>query len=106
MRSTIIKGLANAIVSIVGASLIIFVISRLSGDPVSLMLPMEAPRSAIEALRNSLGLDLPIWQQYLVFLSHAIRGDFGQSYRWQMPALQLVLERLPATIELATAAFC
>jgi len=105
MKSTIIKGLANALVSIIGASLIIFVISRLSGDPVSLMLPIEAPKSAIEALRNNLGLDLPIWQQYLIFLSHAVRGDFGNSYRWQMPALQLVFERLPATIELAAAAF-
>jgi len=105
MKSTIIKGLANALVSIIGASLIIFVISRLSGDPVSLMLPIEAPKSAIEALRNNLGLDLPIWQQYLIFLSHEVRGDFGNSYRWQMPALQLVFERLPATIELAAAAF-
>ncbi len=105
MKSTILKGLANALVSIVGASLIIFVISRLSGDPVSLMLPIEAPKSAIDELRKNLGLDLPIWQQYLIFLSHAVRGDFGNSYRWQMPALQLVFERLPATIELAVAAF-
>lgn len=105
MKSIITKGLANALVSIIGASLIIFVISRLSGDPVSLMLPIEAPKSAIDELRRNLGLDLPIWQQYLVFLSHAVRGDFGNSYRWQMPALQLVFERLPATIELALAAF-
>ena len=105
MKSVIFKGLANALVSIIGASLIIFVISRLSGDPVSLMLPIEAPKSAIDELRKGLGLDLPIWQQYLIFLSHAVRGDFGNSYRWQMPALQLVFERLPATIELASAAF-
>jgi len=105
MRSIVIKGLLNALISIVGASLIIFVISRLSGDPVSLLLPIEAPKSAIEALRKELGLDLPIWRQYLIFLSHAVQGDFGQSYRWQMPALQLVFERLPATIELAMAAF-
>ena len=105
MKAVLLKGLANSLVSILGASLIIFVISRLSGDPVSLMLPIDAPQSAIQALRENLGLDRPIWQQYLLFLSHAVRGDFGQSYRWQMPALQLVLERLPATIELATAAF-
>ena len=65
MKSTIIKGLFNALVSIIGASLIIFVISRLSGDPVSLLLPIEAPKSAIDELRKNLGLDLPIWQQYL-----------------------------------------
>ena len=94
MKAVLLKGLANSLVSILGASLIIFVISRLSGDPVSLMLPIDAPQSAIQALRENLGLDKPIWQQYLLFLSHAVRGDFGQSYRWQMPALQLVLERL------------
>jgi peptide/nickel transport system permease protein len=105
MKSVLLKGLANALVSIVGASLIIFVISRLSGDPVVLMLPIDAPKSAIDALRESLGLDKPIWQQYLIFLVHAVQGNFGNSYRWQMPALQLVFERLPATIELAVAAF-
>jgi peptide/nickel transport system permease protein len=105
MKTVLLKGLLNGLVSIVGASLIIFVISRLSGDPVALMLPIDAPQSAIQALRENLGLDKPIWQQYLMFLGHAVQGDFGQSYRWQMPALQLVFERLPATIELATAAF-
>jgi len=105
MKSVIIKGVANALISIIGASLIIFVISRLSGDPVSLLLPIEAPKSSIDALRESLGLNKPIWQQYLIFLVHAVQGDFGNSYRWQMPALQLVLQRLPATIELAVAAF-
>ena len=49
----------------------------------------------------NLGLDLPLWRQYLIFAQHALTGDFGRSYRWQMPALQLILERLPATIELA-----
>jgi peptide/nickel transport system permease protein len=105
MKSVLLKGLANALISIIGASLIIFVISRLSGDPVVLMLPIDAPKSAIDALRANLGLDKPLWQQYLIFLAHAVQGDFGNSYRWQMPALQLVFERLPATIELAVAAF-
>ncbi|OKO87614.1 ABC transporter permease [Bradyrhizobium sp. NAS80.1] len=105
MQRVVVKGLGNAIISILGASLIIFVISRLSGDPVSLMLPIDAPKSAIDELRRNLGLDLPIWRQYVLFLSHAVQGDFGNSYRWQMPALQLVLERLPATIGLAIAAF-
>jgi peptide/nickel transport system permease protein len=105
MKTILAKGLINALVSIVGASLIIFVISRLSGDPVSLMLPMDAPQSAVQALKEELGLDRPMWEQYLIFLWKAVQGDFGQSYRWQMPALTLVLERLPATIALASAAF-
>ena len=105
VKAVFAKGLLNAVVSILGASLIIFVISRLSGDPVTLMLPMEAPQSAIDALKQELGLDRPLWEQYFLFLWKAIQGDFGQSYRWQMPALTLVFERLPATIYLALAAF-
>lgn len=105
MRFIVAKGLLNALISILGASLIIFVISRLSGDPVALMMPVDAPQSAIDALRENLGLDLPIWEQYLKFLWNALHGDFGRSYRWQTPALSLVFERLPATIWLATAAF-
>ncbi|MEZ5765631.1 MAG: ABC transporter permease [Xanthobacteraceae bacterium] len=105
MKAVFAKGFLNAVISILGASLIIFVISRWSGDPVSLMLPMDAPQSAVDALKQELGLDKPIWEQYLIFLWKALQGDFGQSYRWQMPALTLVLERLPATIALASAAF-
>jgi len=105
MKAVIAKGLGNALISIVGASLIIFIISRLSGDPVALMLPMDAPQSAVTALRQELGLDRPMWEQYLLFLWKAVQGDFGMSYRWQMPALSLVFERLPATIALASAAF-
>lgn len=105
MTAVFAKGLVNALISILGASVIIFVISRWSGDPVSLMLPMDAPQSAIDALKQELGLDRPVWEQYFLFLWKALHGDFGQSYRWQMPALTLVFERLPATIQLATAAF-
>jgi peptide/nickel transport system permease protein len=105
MKAVLAKGLVNALISILGASVIIFVISRLSGDPVALMLPMDAPQSAQVALRAELGLDRPMWEQYLIFLWKAVQGDFGQSYRWQQPALTLVFERLPATIELACAAF-
>ncbi|MCK1268917.1 ABC transporter permease [Bradyrhizobium sp. 49] len=105
MKAVLAKGLLNALVSILGASVIIFVISRLSGDPVTLMLPMDAPQSAIDALRHELGLDRSTWEQFLLFLLRLVQGDFGQSYRWQMPALELVLERLPATIYLASAAF-
>ena len=93
----------QSLLSIVGASIVIFVISRLSGDPILLMLPNDAPQSMIEATRKSFGLDQPLWRQYLIFAGKALTGDFGMSYRWQMPALNLVLDRLPATIQLAFA---
>ena len=103
MGRFLLRRLGHAAISIVGASIIIFVISRLSGDPTVLLLPPDAPPSMIASTRAALGLDLPIWHQYLIFAARALHGDFGQSYRWQMPALRLVLDRLPATIELAVA---
>jgi peptide/nickel transport system permease protein len=57
----------------------------------------------IEETRRNLGLDKPLWVQYLIFAQNALVGDFGNSYRWKMPALKLILDRLPATIELALA---
>lgn len=98
------KRLLHGLISILGASVIIFLISRLSGDPLALLLPADAPPQVIEQTRQHLGLDQPLVAQYLVFLRNAVTGDFGNSYRWQEPALGLILERLPATVELALAA--
>lgn len=100
----IAKRLLHGLISILGASVIIFLISRLSGDPLALLLPADAPPDVIAQTRQHLGLDQPLVAQYLVFLSHAVTGDFGNSYRWQEPALGLILDRLPATVELALAA--
>ena len=87
----------------VGALLIVFVAQRLSGDPVALLLPMDATEADFEAMRSALGLDRPLPVQFVVFLRDALLGDFGHSYLWNMPAMDLVLERLPATLELALA---
>jgi len=95
------RRIGQGLVSILGASIIIFVISRLSGDPTTLLVPPEAPPETIAAIRATLGLDRPIYMQYAIFLAHALTGDFGISYRWQTPALTLILDRMPATIELA-----
>lgn len=99
-----LQRLLQGVVSVIGASIVIFVISRLSGDPIVLLLPTEAPPALIEQVRRDMGLAEPVWRQYLIFAGKALQGDFGQSYRWQQPALQLVLARLPATVELALAA--
>jgi peptide/nickel transport system permease protein len=96
----------HGLISIIGASVVIFAISRLSGDPILLLLPNDAPPDLVVQTRALYGLDLPLWQQYFIFAGHALQGDFGNSYRWQMPALQLVLDRLPATIQLACGALC
>src|SRR5258708_3327732 len=104
MLSYVLRRLMHGVVSIIGASILIFVISRMTGDPIVLLLPVDAPQALIDQTRETMGLDKPIWMQYLIFAGRALSGDFGNSYRWQMPALTLVLDRSPATIELALSA--
>jgi peptide/nickel transport system permease protein len=98
-----VKRLLSAIIVIIGVTAIIFIISRLSGDPVDLMLGLEATPESRAALRHALGLDQPIHIQYLIFLVNAFKGDFGVSIRHGVPAMQLVLERLPNTLVLTLA---
>jgi ABC-type dipeptide/oligopeptide/nickel transport system permease component len=86
---------------VLGVSILSFVFMHLSGDPVMLMLPPDATSKQIEDLRERMGFNDPLPLQYLRFASGAVRGDFGISLRHQQPAMGLVLERLPATLELA-----
>jgi len=87
-----------------GVVTLAFVALRLSGDPAATMLPGDASVDELRDLRHALGLDRPLHVQYVAFLGSAVRGDFGDSFRHQQPAFGLVLERLPATLELAFAA--
>lgn len=81
----------------------VFVLVYMAGDPVALMLPEDASEADREALREALGLNKPFLVQFVTFLSNLITGNFGTSFRYNQEALPLVLERLPATFELATA---
>jgi peptide/nickel transport system permease protein len=83
---------------------LVFAALRLSGDPAATMLPGDASVDELRDLRHELGLDQPVYVQYGRFLIGAVTGDFGTSLRHQEPAMALVLERLPATLELAFAA--
>ncbi len=90
-----------------GMSVIVFTIMHvIPGDPVQLMLEgTGASAEQKEAMRHALGLDLPLPVQYVNYMSKAIRGDLGQSIHFKQPVLELILERLPATIELTLASF-
>lgn len=90
-------------IAIAGALLIVFIAGRLSGDPVALMLPMDATEADFAAMRVALGLDKPLLTQFFIFFGNALTGNFGDSYLWNTGAMDLVLERLPATLELALA---
>jgi len=100
----LLSRLLQGVVCIIGASVIIFVASRVSGDVTLLLLPPDATPEQQRIMRHELGLDKPYVVQYLLFAGRAVRGDFGKSYRWQTSALKLVLDRFPATIQLAVCA--
>lgn len=102
MKKYIFKRLIRAFFTIMGVSIFVFALTHVSGDPVALLLPPEATMEEIEAMRTALGFDEPLYVQYWIYISGAARGDFGMSIRWQRPALELFLERFPATLLLGT----
>ena len=77
-----------------------FVVLRMSGDPALIIMSIDAPPEAIKAFRKAWGLDDPIWMQYLRYFSAIAQGELGQSMRDGRPAIQLVAERIPATLAL------
>ncbi|MBX3142758.1 MAG: ABC transporter permease [Trueperaceae bacterium] len=105
MLEFLLKRLAGTALVLVGVTLIVFFLTRLSGDPAALFMPEDATRAQIEAFRVEMGWDQPVPVQFARFLSQAVRGDFGRSLRHGEPALQTVLDRVPATAQLAGLAF-
>jgi ABC-type dipeptide/oligopeptide/nickel transport system permease component len=101
----LVSRIVRAAVALWLVSTVVFVVMRLSGDPVPLLLPPEAPRSEIFRVRAELGLDRPLPVQYVIFLANALRGDFGRSIHFRQPAFRVVLGYLPATFELGLSAF-
>jgi len=82
--------------------LLVFSLVFLTGDPARAQLPIHTPPEVVEAFRRTRGLDRPIPVQFVDFVARALQGDFGQSLRFRQPAMPLVLERLPATLTLAS----
>jgi len=103
MRRYIVRRLIETLPVFAGILVITFLLTRLSGDPTDLLLPPNATDEAREVFRALHGLDRPMWEQFLSFASMALVGDFGNSLRFEQPAMSLVIERLPATAELALA---
>jgi len=95
----------RALVALWLVSTVVFVVMRLSGDPVPLLLPPDAPTSEIFRVRHELGLDRPLIVQYAVFLGDVVHGDFGRSIHFHQPAMAVAFGYLPATFELGVAAF-
>ncbi len=99
------RRLLQSILVVWGVSVLVFFLLRLApGDPVSLLLSETASPEQMEAVREKWGLNEPIPVQYMVFLGRALRGDLGDSLFFQQPALNVLLERMPATLQLSAVA--
>jgi peptide/nickel transport system permease protein len=104
MKTFFLRRLLQSLVVLLGVSFVVFFILFLTGDPAAVMLPPEASAEDIRNFRESMGFNDPFFVQYGRFLVGALRGNFGTSIRHGEPAFTLVVERMPATFELAGAA--
>jgi peptide/nickel transport system permease protein len=104
VKSYILKRLFHSIFVLVGISLVVFIILHLTGDPAALLMPMDATPEQVAQFRKEMGFTDPLVVQYWRFFKGTLHGDFGISFRHSQPALDLVLERMPATIQLTAAA--
>ncbi len=105
MSRYLIRRLLHSGLTLVGVSILVFVILRVvPGNPARMLLPEGAPQSAVDELDRQLGLHKPVLEQYVIFLRSVSRGDFGQSFQYRAPAATVVWERIPATLDLTTAA--
>jgi peptide/nickel transport system permease protein len=104
MRNYILSRLATALLVIAGVSVVSFFLTFLTGDPAEIMLPPGATAEQIARFKAEWGFDQPIHEQYWRFISRAVQGDFGNSLRHGQPSLPLILDRLPATLQLTVTA--
>lgn len=100
MTAYVLQRLIQSMLVLLAVSVVVFFAVYGIGDPVELLVSPQASAADRAALIQRLGLDLPVWQQYLTFMANALKGDLGRSFVHGVPALQLILARLPATFEL------
>jgi peptide/nickel transport system permease protein len=104
MAVFVLRKLIRALLTLLICVTAVFFVLRLAGDPIASLLPDDSPQDVIDAYRARFGLDLPLWDQYVGYLSNVLRGDLGISFRDQRPVIDVIGERLPATIQLGLAA--
>jgi peptide/nickel transport system permease protein len=101
MIAYILRRIVQAVLVMLVVALVSFSLFRFVGDPVATMMGQEASIADREALRDRLGLNDPVIVQFANYIGRAMTGDFGISYRLQQPVAELIMSRLPATLELA-----
>ena len=100
----VMRRLMQSVLVLMVMSVLVFVGVYAIGNPVDILINPQADQADIARTVAALGLDRPLWEQYLVFVKQALSGDLGKSFAYNVPAIQLILERMPATLELALAA--
>jgi peptide/nickel transport system permease protein len=100
MSQFIMRRLLYSVAVVVGVSVFVFVITHMLGDPARMMLPLESNDEEVQAFREAMGFNDPLLVQFWRFATHAAQGDFGDSLWQREPALSLVMERLPKTLQL------
>ncbi len=103
MSVYVVRRLAQSLLVLLGVSFVVFFMLYLTGDPALVLLPPDSSPEDVKRFREAMGFNDPFFVQYGRFLGGALRGDFGQSVRHGEPAFRLVIERMPATFELAGA---
>ena len=101
----VVRRVIQSLIVVLVMSLVVFVGVHVVGDPVHILISDDMTQEEIERFIQKLGLDRPVYEQYWHFLANAARGDLGNSFVYGEPALKLILQRMPATLELAFAAF-
>ena len=104
MQRHLLSGIVRSLLTVAGVTIVVFMMVRATGDPAALMMPRNATPDQVDAFREKMGFNLPLTTQFIEFVSKAVQGDLGNSLYYRMPAVPLILERIPATIELATCA--
>jgi peptide/nickel transport system permease protein len=104
MLAFVIRRLLQALAVLFVMSVLVFAGVYAIGNPVDILVSPQADQADIERTKQALGLDQPLWVQYARFVQQAVGGDLGRSFVFSVPAIPLIMERLPATLELAVAA--
>ena len=104
MTLFLLRRFLQGLLMVLVASVLVFIGVYAIGDPMTLLVPTDATTETREAAARALGLDRPLYEQYLIFLTNALQGNLGVSFVFRESALTVILERLPATLELASAA--
>src|SRR5690349_9018640 len=100
MKRFIARRLMQGVILLFMVATIVFFLGRLTGNPVDLMLPEDATAEDRAALIKTLGLDEPLFDQFVIFVTRAVQGDLGQSIRMKQPAAEAFFNRLPNTLVL------